>query len=61
MRIGVTIPGVHETPGGAVDGPADEIGFDPVRCNDHLALPAANGDSSAAAGPRADVTAAWTP
>jgi probable F420-dependent oxidoreductase len=46
MRIGVTIPNVHETLAErttieAVGRMADELGFDSVWCNDHLAIPAA--------------------
>lgn len=52
MRIGVTVPNVHETlaePGTieAVARMADELGFDSVWCNDHLALPTAHGDGAA--------------
>jgi probable F420-dependent oxidoreductase len=46
MRIGVTVPNVHETLAEratieAVARMADELGFDSVWCNDHLAIPAA--------------------
>src|SRR3954471_12156389 len=46
MRIGVTVPNVHETLAEpatieAVGRMADELGFDSVWCNDHLAIPAA--------------------
>jgi probable F420-dependent oxidoreductase len=46
MRIGVTIPNVHETLAQratieAVGRMADELGFDSIWCNDHLALPSA--------------------
>ena len=46
MRIGVTVPNVHETLAErstieAVGRMADELGFDSVWCNDHLALPSA--------------------
>jgi probable F420-dependent oxidoreductase len=45
MRIGVTIPNVHETLAErttieAVGRMADDLGFDSVWCNDHLAMPA---------------------
>jgi probable F420-dependent oxidoreductase len=48
MRIGVTVPNVHETLAErstieAVGRMADELGFDSVWCNDHLAIPAAAG------------------
>ena len=44
MRIGVTVPNVHETLAErttieAVGRMADELGFDSVWCNDHLAIP----------------------
>ena len=46
MRIGVTVPNVHETLAErttieAVGRMADELGFDSIWCNDHLALPSA--------------------
>src|SRR5690349_940288 len=46
MRIGITVPNVHETLAQratieAVGRKADELGFDSVWCNDHLAIPAA--------------------
>jgi probable F420-dependent oxidoreductase len=52
MRIGVTVPNVHETLAErstieAVGRMADELGFDSVWCNDHLALPRASGDGAA--------------
>jgi len=52
MRIGVTVPNVHETLAErstieAVGRMADELGFDSVWCNDHLALPGASGDGAA--------------
>src|SRR6185312_1991216 len=51
MRIGVTVPNVHETLAGrstieAVARMADELGFDSVWCNDHLAMPTASGDGA---------------
>jgi probable F420-dependent oxidoreductase len=51
MRIGVTVPNVHETLAEpstieAVARMADELGFDSVWCNDHLAIPAASGDGA---------------
>jgi len=51
MRIGVTIPNVHETLAErstieAVARMADELGFDSVWCNDHLAMPTASGDGA---------------
>src|ERR671927_251261 len=44
MRIGVTVPNVHETLARrttieAVGRMADELGFDSVWCNDHVAVP----------------------
>src|SRR3954453_22573233 len=44
MRIGVTVPNVHETLAErttieAVGRMADDLGLDSVWCNDHLALP----------------------
>jgi alkanesulfonate monooxygenase SsuD/methylene tetrahydromethanopterin reductase-like flavin-dependent oxidoreductase (luciferase family) len=52
MRVGVTVPNVHETLAEpatieAVGRMADELGFDSVWCNDHLALPGATGDGAA--------------
>jgi probable F420-dependent oxidoreductase len=52
MRIGVTVPNVHETLAErttieAVGRMADELGFDSIWCNDHLAIPSAAGDSAA--------------
>jgi probable F420-dependent oxidoreductase len=46
MRVGVTVPNVHETLAEratieAVGRMADELGFDSVWCNDHLVIPAA--------------------
>ncbi len=46
MRVGVTVPNVHETLADgrtieAVARRADELGFDSVWCNDHLAIPEA--------------------
>jgi probable F420-dependent oxidoreductase len=46
MRIGVTVPNVHETLAErttieAVGRMADELGFDSIWCNDHLAMPSA--------------------
>jgi len=48
MRIGVTVPNVHETLAErttieAVGRAADDLGFDSVWCNDHLAMPAMDG------------------
>jgi probable F420-dependent oxidoreductase len=45
MRVGVTVPNIHETLAGrttieAVGRMADELGLDSVWCNDHLAMPA---------------------
>jgi probable F420-dependent oxidoreductase len=45
MRIGVTVPNVHETLAErttieAVGRMADDLGLDSVWCNDHLAMPA---------------------
>jgi probable F420-dependent oxidoreductase len=53
MRIGVTVPNVHETLAEratieAVARMADDLGFDSVWCNDHLAIPAARDDGGAA-------------
>jgi probable F420-dependent oxidoreductase len=47
MRVGVTVPNVHETlaNGGTIEAVArraDELGFDSVWCNDHLAIPKAD-------------------
>src|SRR3954463_14621352 len=52
LRIGVTVPNVHETLAErstieAVGRMADELGFDSVWCNDHLALPSASGNGGA--------------
>jgi alkanesulfonate monooxygenase SsuD/methylene tetrahydromethanopterin reductase-like flavin-dependent oxidoreductase (luciferase family) len=52
MRVGVTVPNVHETLAErttieAVGRMADELGFDSVWCNDHLALPSESGDGAA--------------
>jgi probable F420-dependent oxidoreductase len=52
MRIGVTVPNVHETLAErttieAVGRMADELGFDSIWCNDHLAMPSAQGDGAA--------------
>jgi probable F420-dependent oxidoreductase len=46
MRIGVTVPNVHETLAQrttieAVGRMADDLGFDSIWCNDHLAIPSA--------------------
>jgi probable F420-dependent oxidoreductase len=46
MRVGITVPNVHETLAEpatieAVGRKADELGFDSIWCNDHLAIPAA--------------------
>jgi probable F420-dependent oxidoreductase len=46
MRIGVTVPNIHETlaMGGTIEAVArraDELGFDSIWCNDHLAIPKA--------------------
>jgi len=51
MRIGVTVPNVHETLAErstieAVARMGDELGFDSVWCNDHLAMPTASGDGA---------------
>jgi probable F420-dependent oxidoreductase len=51
MRIGVTVPNVHETLAErttieAVARMADELGYDSVWCNDHLALPSGQGDGA---------------
>jgi probable F420-dependent oxidoreductase len=45
MRIGVTVPNIHETLAepttiDAVGRMADDLGFDSLWCNDHLAMPA---------------------
>ena len=53
MRVGVTIPNIHETLAErstieAVGRMADELGFDSVWCNDHLAIP---GEDDGAAEP----------
>jgi hypothetical protein len=52
MRIGVTVPNVHETLAerttiDAVGRMADELGFDSIWCNDHLAIPSARDGSGA--------------
>jgi probable F420-dependent oxidoreductase len=52
MRIGVTVPNVHETLAErstieAVARTADELGFDSIWCNDHLSIPSAAGDGAA--------------
>jgi len=52
MRIGVTVPNVHETLAQrttieAVARMADELGFDSIWCNDHLAIPSAPDGASA--------------
>jgi probable F420-dependent oxidoreductase len=52
MRIGVTVPNVHETLAErstieAVGRMADELGYDSIWCNDHLAIPSARGDAAA--------------
>jgi probable F420-dependent oxidoreductase len=52
MRIGVTVPNVHETLAErttieAVGRMADELGFDSIWCNDHVAIPSA-GDGAGA-------------
>jgi probable F420-dependent oxidoreductase len=46
MRVGITVPNVHETLAEpatieAVGRQADELGFDSIWCNDHLAIPGA--------------------
>jgi probable F420-dependent oxidoreductase len=46
MRVGITVPNVHETLAEpatieAVGRKADELGFDSIWCNDHLAIPGA--------------------
>src|SRR3954447_26991537 len=46
MRVGVTVPNVHETLAQrttieAVGRMADDLGLDSIWCNDHLAMPAA--------------------
>jgi len=51
MRIGVTVPNVHETPAEpttieAVGWMADDRGFDSIWCNDHLAIPSARGGAT---------------
>jgi probable F420-dependent oxidoreductase len=48
MQIGVTVPNVHETLAEratieAVGRMADDLGLDSVWCNDHLAIPRADG------------------
>ena len=57
MRIGVTVPNVHETLAErstieAVGRMADELGFDSIWCNDHLALPSARARRCGRAGVR---------
>jgi probable F420-dependent oxidoreductase len=52
MRVGITVPNVHETLAEpatieAVGRRADELGFDSIWCNDHLALPSAPGGGGA--------------
>jgi probable F420-dependent oxidoreductase len=52
MRIGVTVPNVHETLAepatiDAVGRMAEELGYDSIWCNDHLALPGTRGDGAA--------------
>src|SRR3954454_770989 len=52
MRTGVTVPNVHETLAErttieAVGRMAEELGFDSVWCNDHLALPSASPNGGA--------------
>src|SRR4051795_413494 len=52
MRIGVTVPNIHETLATpttieAVGRTADDLGLDSVWCNDHLAIPAARDDGGA--------------
>src|SRR5262245_60804613 len=54
MRIGVTVPNIHETLADratieAVGRMADDLGLDSIWCNDHLALPGV--DDSGGAGP----------
>jgi probable F420-dependent oxidoreductase len=46
MRVGITVPNVHETLAepatiDAVGRQADALGFDSIWCNDHLAIPSA--------------------
>src|SRR3954466_8845234 len=48
MRIGVTVPNIHETLATpatieAVGRMADDLGLDSIWCNDHLAMPVARG------------------
>jgi len=52
MRIGVTVPNVHETLAErttiyAVGRMAEELGYDSIWCNDHLSLPGTRGDGVA--------------
>jgi probable F420-dependent oxidoreductase len=52
MRIGVTVPNIHQTLAErttieAVGRMADELGFDSVWCNDHLAIPSGSDDGAA--------------
>jgi probable F420-dependent oxidoreductase len=55
MRVGVTVPNIHETLAArttieAVGRMADDLGFDSIWCNDHLAIPhARDGDGAAPA------------
>ncbi len=51
MRVGVTVPNVHETLAtpeaiGAVGRRAEELGFDSVWANDHVVIPAASDGAS---------------
>ena len=48
MRIGVTVPNVHETLAErttieAVARMADALGYDSIWCNDHVVIPAKAG------------------
>src|SRR3954447_4102019 len=52
MRIGVTVPNIHETLAErttieAVGRMADDLGLDSIWCNDRLAIPAARGGGEA--------------
>jgi len=52
MRIGVTVPNVHETLAerttiDAVGRMAEKLGYDSIWCNDHLSLPGTRGDGVA--------------
>jgi probable F420-dependent oxidoreductase len=54
MRLGVTVPNIHETLAErttieAVGRMADDLGLDSVWCNDHLAIPAATDGGGAEA------------